>query len=421
MDFTILVVNFIAMKAVINAYLPTIHTPSHPGIPKKNIVKILGISRMDIFLLCDCNTCSLMQGARIGKIFKNCDELDAIVFLNGTEPHLDMSFFYVTGLVEGLFEGNMVIIYPDRSLEIVTSLLEAESAKKGDFEITVFKSKTERKELFKQKLSKFKKIGINAQSLTHRNYLELKELLPESEFIDVSESVDKARMIKDEKEIEILREACRIVSEAAEEIIDFIKKDVKEYEVAAELSYIMQKKGAVGPSFDTISSFGKNTAEPHYTAGDAVLKKGDFVLLDFGAKYRRYCSDITRTYFCGKASDKQKDMYETVLKAQQIALDKIEPGINGKDIHQAVSDFIDGTKYKGLFIHSTGHSIGLSTHDNSALTKEVDVILEENMVFTVEPGIYIPGYGGVRIEDDVRVTSDGYELLTTASKELIEI
>jgi Xaa-Pro dipeptidase len=358
---------------------------------------------------------------RVEKILKNCDELDAVVFLNGPEPFLDMSFFYVTGLTEGLFEGSMSILYPDNTMEVVTSLLEAESAKKGDFEISIFKSKAERKDLFKEKLSKFKKIGFNSEGLTHKNYLDLKEILPDMEFVDISESVKKARMIKDEKEIENLRHACKIISEVADGIVDFFSEGVLEYEVASELAYKMQKKGATGPSFDTISSFGKNTAEPHYTAGECSLKKGDFILLDFGAKYKRYCSDITRTYFFGNASDKQKDMYETVLKAQQIALDNIKIGENGKDVHQKVSDFIEGTKYKGLFTHSTGHSIGLSVHDNAALTKEVDVILEENMVFTVEPGIYISGYGGVRIEDDVLVTKDGVELLTTAKKDLIEV
>ncbi|UCE39583.1 MAG: aminopeptidase P family protein [Thermoplasmata archaeon] len=362
-----------------------------------------------------------MLTSRIGKIFQGCDEIDAAVFINGAEPLLDMGFFYVTGLMEGLFEGGMAIIYPDSSIEVVTSLLEAESAKKGDFEITIFKSKAERKEIFKDKLSKFKKIGINSQGLIHKNYLELKELLPEIEFVDVTEAVNSARMIKDEKEMEILKKACQMVSEVADGIVDFFKEGVKEYEVAAELSYMMQKLGATGPSFDTISSFGKNTAEPHYTAGDVALKQGDFILLDFGAKYRRYCSDITRTYFLGEASEKQKGMYTTVLQAQKVALDMIKPGVNGKDVHQAVADFIEGTKYKGLFTHSTGHSIGLSVHDGVALTKEIDNTLEENMVFTVEPGIYEPGYGGVRIEDNVRVTSDGCEILTTAKKELIEV
>ncbi len=380
------------------------------------------LPRMHIFLFCHGNTLQLMTRDRIKKIFQDYEDVEAIIFINGAEPHLDMGFFYVTGLVEGgLFEGNMAVTYPDGSLEMVTSLLEAESAKKGGFELSIFKSRAEKKKLFQEKLSKFKKVGINSNGLVYKSYLELKEILPDLELVDVSEAVSKTRMIKDEKEIETMKMACRIVSEVADEILDFFSEGVLENEVAAELSYKMQKMGATGPSFDTIASFAKNTAEPHYTAGFEQLKKGDFILLDFGAKYRKYCSDITRTYFLGAASDKQKDMYETILKAQQVALDMIAPGVNGKDIHQAVSDFIDSTKYKGLFIHSTGHSIGLSVHDGVALTKEIDNLLEENMVFTVEPGIYEPGFGGIRIEDDVRVTKDGVEILTSARKELIEV
>jgi Xaa-Pro dipeptidase len=358
---------------------------------------------------------------RTQRILKEHEDLDAIVIINGTEPALDMGFFYLTGLVEGLFEGSMALVHSDGNLELITSLLEAESAKKGGFELSIFKSKAEKKEMFTQKLSKIGKVGIHSAALTHKNFLELRDMAPTAEFVDVSETISKARMIKDEKEIATLKKACTMASEVAQDICGFIKEGVREYEVAAELSYMMQKKGAVGPSFDTISSFGAHTAEPHYTAGDAVLKTGEFVLMDFGAKYRRYCSDITRTFVCGSGSEKQKDMYQTVLQAQKVALDMIRPGVNGKDIHKAVADYIEGTKYKGLFTHSTGHSIGLSVHDGVALTKEIDMILEENMVFTVEPGIYIPGFGGVRIEDDVRVTSDGLEFLTSGTKELIEL
>jgi Xaa-Pro dipeptidase len=315
----------------------------------------------------------------------------------------------------------MCILYPDGKLEVITSLLEAESARKGNFEVSIFKSKAEKKEMFSEKLSKFKKIGLNYSGLVHQNFLELKEYAPEAEFVSITDSLTKARMVKDEKEIATIKKACVIVSEVAENICEFIKEGVIEYEVAAELSYMMQKKGAVGPSFDTISSFGKNTAEPHYTAGEAVLKKGEFVLMDYGAKYKRYVSDITRTFACGEASEKMTDIFNTVLAAQKIALDMIAPGVNGKDVHQAVWDYIEGTKYKGLFTHSTGHSIGLSVHDNVGLTKDVDMVLEENMVVTVEPGIYIPGYGGVRIEDDIRVSKDGMELLTFGTKELIEL
>lgn len=359
---------------------------------------------------------------RIKKIHDNLkDDVDVIVIQNAADPFLDKSFFYVTGLSTGLFEGSIAIINPDYSLEVLTSPLEEESAKKGDFVLTICESRDERRKMLASRLKNVKKIGINSIELTYKNLLGLKELRPKSEFIDVSEAIKKARVVKDEKEITLLKKACNIVSEVAEEIIDFIHEGIKEYEIAAELCYLMQKKGAIGPAFDTVAAFGKNSAEPHYTASNETLKKSDFILLDFGAKYMRYNSDITRTFIMGKASEKQKEMYEVVLEAQEKALDEIRKGANGKDVHNAAKDCIDKTKYKGKFTHGLGHSIGLATHDGGGLNPVIDIILKEGMVFTVEPGIYLPGFGGVRIEDDVLVTKDGYELLTHATKEFIEI
>ena len=235
--------------------------------------------------------------------------------------------------------------------------------------------------------------------------------------MDVSDPIIDARNIKDEKEIEVMRKACDIASEVAENITDFIEPGVKEYEIAAELSCRMKKMGATGDAFETISSSGPNTAEPHYTCGDREVQEGDFVLMDFGALFKQYRSDITRTYVVGEASEKQRRMYDTVLKAQQAALDMIRPGVEGPDVHNAAADVINSTEFEGSFIHGLGHSLGLSTHDGSGLSPSVDVTLEPGMVFTVEPGIYLPGYGGVRIEDDIVVTEDGFEYLTSADKE----
>ena len=185
---------------------------------------------------------------RIKKILGEHIDLDAIVFLNGTEPCVDMGYFYVTELIEGLFEGSMAIVHSDGTREVITSLLEAESAKKGDFEVSVFKSRAEKKEIFTEKLAKFSMIGIHSEGLLHKNFLDLKGWAPKAELIDISKSLAKARMIKDEKEIKTIKKACTIASEVAEKVCEFIKEGVVEYEVAAELSYMMQKKGAVGPS-----------------------------------------------------------------------------------------------------------------------------------------------------------------------------
>ena len=166
-----------------------------------------------------------------------------------------------------------------------------------------------------------------------------------------------------------MKKACQIASDVADNILSVAEIGMKEYEIAAELSYMMQKRGAAGPSFETIAAFGKNSAEPHYSAGDVVLKKGDFMLLDFGALYRKYCSDITRTYFCGQASKKQREMYEIVLEAQTRALDAIKVGEPCSKPHIVAAEYIDSTEYKGLFTHGLGHGLGLAVHDGGGLNR----------------------------------------------------
>lgn len=357
--------------------------------------------------------------SRIKKIFEHLEEeVDAIVIYNSVKPHLDKTFFYVTGLTEGVFENCGLIFYPDLSSEMMVSKLEADSAKKAeDIPTEVMEDRDDLKEWLTENLEGLDKIGINGSELTYKGFDKIKDST-EADILDVSDAIMQARNRKDENEIEILERAGDIASEVAEEITTHIQEGMREYEVAAEISYLMKKKGATGDAFEVIAGSGPNSAEPHYTAGERKLQKGDFLVLDFGALYKRYRSDITRTYIIGEASDKQKRIYETVLEAQQAALNKIEPGIKGEEVHNAAKEVIDGTEFEGKFIHGLGHSIGLSTHDGSGLSPNVDVTLEPGMVFTVEPGIYISGYGGVRIEDDIVVTEDGYEMLTNAEKEL---
>ncbi|MFO7618710.1 MAG: Xaa-Pro peptidase family protein [Thermoplasmata archaeon] len=364
---------------------------------------------------------------RVKRIYENLERLnekspDVIVLANATEPMLDMTFFYVTRLEVGRYEGSIAFLFPDGKLSMVTSLLEAESASKGDFELHVFKTLNELVEIVEKMLKDAKSIGINSDELTFKSYNFIREHAGKgAEIFDVSKAIKATRLVKDEAEIDTMREACRIASVVADRITGIAKAGMKEYEVAAELSYMMQKLGAAGPSFETISAFGKNSAEPHYSAGDVVLKDGDFMLLDFGALYRKYCSDITRTYFCGQASKKQREMYETVLEAQRRALDAISVGEPCSKPHMVAAEYIDSTEYKGLFTHGLGHGLGLAVHDGGGLNpRAADTPMEEGMVFTVEPGVYVPGFGGVRIEDDIVIRKDGPELLTSAKKELIE-
>jgi len=356
---------------------------------------------------------------RIRRIFKQTEELDCAIFMNGVEPHLDMSFFYVTGLADGLFETGGVVIYPDGGMDIVSSLLEEPSAKKCKAPLHVYRKLEEGEEIFTSLLKGKKKIGINSEELTHANFEKLSRMAPSAEFIDISMEVKDARAVKDEQELESLKRACEIASEVAVEIPKYVKVGMKESALGAELAYLLQRKGASKPNF-TLVSFGPNSAEPHYMGGDGVLRKGDFVLLDFGCIFNKYHSDITRTWVMGRASERQKKIHQTVAEAQQVAFDKLTQGADAKDVHAAVAAFINGTEYKGRFTHSIGHSLGLSTHDGQRLF-DYNLELENGMVFTVEPGIYIPDYGGVRIEDDVVVTSGKPRMLTNAPRELTEL
>ncbi len=359
---------------------------------------------------------------RIKKIYERIDEdVDGILIMNSTKPHVDMTFFYVTGLFHGEYEGSAVLIRPDGSADILTSVLEEESAHKSGLPVTAIKKSDEREGWLKENLKDIKRLGVNSSELTYSAYKKIKEFT-DADVVDVSDAIAEARNIKDDEEIKRLSDAADIASKVADKMPDVIQEGMREYEVAAEISYRMKKLGATGDAFEIISSSGPNTAEPHFTSSDRKIKSGDFVLLDFGALYQRYRSDITRTYVIGEATDKQKGMYNTVLKAQEEALKTIEPGVNGKDVHNAAAEVIDSSEFKGKFTHGLGHSIGLSVHDGSGLSPNVDIELEPGMVFTVEPGVYLPGYGGVRIEDDIVVTDDAYELLTNARKtELIEI
>ncbi len=360
---------------------------------------------------------------RVKNIFNKLEKKpEVIIIKNSAEPFIDDNFFYVTGLEKGLFEGSVAFLFPYGNIDIIVSELEAEAAKKSDVNVKVYKNEEDLISIMKDSISSSRTIGLNFHGISHREYCKLKNRFPGSDFFDVSDSFAKTRLVKDESEIELIKKACGITDKVMEKIPQILHEDMYEFELAAEIDYLMQKNGADKSAFDTISSFGKNTSQPHYSHGATPLKYGDFVLCDFGACFKKYNSDITRTFVFGKASNEQKDMYETVQEAQRIGFDMVKPGLKAYEVHNAVNSFIEGTQFKGRFIHSTGHSLGLSVHDRGARFSNIcEVELKENMVFTIEPGVYIPGFGGVRIEDDVLIKKDGVELLTKTPREIIEI
>ena len=360
---------------------------------------------------------------RVKRIYRNIgDRVDLIVFMNSVEPHIDMSFFYATGITDGLFEGCAAWLHPDGSAEIMTSALEEEAAKKSGLPLHVFRHREEPARLLRKLLAGHRRIGINADELAHSAFLRLRKFAPKTaKFVDISAAVTETRLVKDDQEIESIQKACDIASRSFEQTLSFIRPGVRESDVASELVYHMQKNGATGPSFRTIVGSGPNGAEPHYTAGPRKIRKGDLIVIDFGSLYRMYCSDVTRTVVVGQASEEQRRMYNTVARAQKAALRKLRPGVKGKAVDAAARSLIDATKYKGRFIHGLGHSVGLAVHDGGGLFTTSELVLKSNMVMTDEPGVYVPGFGGVRIEDTVLVTPKGGRYMSSAPRDLLEL
>lgn len=347
-------------------------------------------------------------------------DVDAVVLMNGTDPNLDNSFFYATGIPSGLFEGCVAVIQPRRT-EVLSSELEELSARNSGVRTTIFESPEHRQKLLAQRLKGMRKVGVNSREITHANYLKVKKAAGRVRLVDVSADIERARLVKQPDEIAAIKKACKIGSKAAEAIPDMVSEGMSETEAAAELNNKMMRLGATGPAFVTVAAFGSKSAEPHYHPGQRRLRRGQFALFDFGASYKRYVSDITRTFTCGPAGKRQKDMYDVVLRAQLSAIDAIRSGAQGKDVDKAARDIIDGSEFKGRFIHSTGHGIGVSVHDPGAISPARDMTLREGMVLTVEPGAYVPGFGGVRIEDDILVTKKGCQVLTPCTKEFRQI
>jgi Xaa-Pro dipeptidase len=353
-------------------------------------------------------------------VFGYARETDAILIIQGDENSVDKTFFYLTGVDGGLFEGSALIVKPDE-VKIITSALEEETARKTGLEVIVANGKAEFEKTIKDNLGGLDSIGLNYSALTVSRYKDVLRIIPDKEFVDVSSSIMEARRMKSPEELSRIREAAKIGSEAFESTVTKLKEGMTESEVSALIAYEMMKLGASEPSFSTIVAFGENASMPHYSPGDRKLKKNDFVLIDFGARYRRYCSDITRTVVFGRASPDQREMYDVVFRAQDESMKTIRENVNGKDVDAVARKIIDSTKFKGRFIHSLGHGLGMDVHDHPALSSNYDFPLKANMVVTVEPGVYVPRVGGVRIEDDVIVKKDGFELITTAPRELMEI
>lgn len=235
-------------------------------------------------------------------------------------------------------------------------------------------------------------------------------------------SLDSLRQVKSQEELACIRRAMEIGDEAFEYILTYIRPGISELDVAAALENCMRQKGSQRPSFDTIVASGKRGSLPHGTATEKLINVGEFVTMDYGAVYKGYHSDMTRTVCMGRADEKQRHVYSTVLKAQELGVSLVQPGASGKEVDRLVRQQIAEAGYGRYFGHGLGHSVGLEIHEEPRLSPSSTCeALAENMLVTVEPGIYIPDWGGVRIEDTVVVKEGGCEILTHSPKELIEL
>lgn len=363
------------------------------------------------------------QKNRLERIFENAREaLDVVAISNGTRT--DPNFFYISGYRSGLFEGNMLFLFADKHVEVLTNRLEEGAARqRKDYTIHVERTSdpSERRRAVSSILKDCKRVGINFQGVSHKDYVRLETILGAKKLIDVSDALSESRMIKDPDELQAMAKAAQIISKVVDGVPDVVKSGMTERALKAQIDYQMVERGADSPSFESIVAFGENSALPHYSAGERHLRKGDNVLVDVGARYHLYCSDLTRTFFFGRAPATQKEVYAKVLEAQTKAMEAVRAGVTGRDVHQVAARVIDQSKFKGRFTHGLGHSLGLEVHDGDGLSLRNEQKLKENMVMTVEPGIYLPGEGGVRIEDDVVVTRRSCEPLTTSSRGLLEI
>lgn len=263
-----------------------------------------------------------------------------------------------------------------------------------------------------------KKIAFEETDVSYAIYKQLDKLIA-AELVAISGIVEKIREVKSEEEIETIQKAVEITEKAYDYILGFVKTGVTEIELANKLDFYMRKLGASGVSFDTIVASGVRSAMPHGVASEKIIEEGDMVTIDFGCIYNGYVSDMTRTFAVGDPGEKLKEVYEIVYQANKKVAELTKAGMTGAGVDAIARDYITEHGYGDEFGHSTGHGIGLEVHEGPGINFRNDNQLLVNNVITNEPGIYIPGLGGVRIEDDLVITEAGNRNLMKSSKKLI--
>ena len=268
-------------------------------------------------------------------------------------------------------------------------------------------------QLLKRKITQ---LGFEQEDLTYSDYIAYQQKLKPISFIPTCNLIQKLRIRKDEQEITRLQKAATLADETYEYVLQFIRPGLSEQEVYVEIEMFMRRKGADSSSFPCIVASGYRSAMPHGTATHKIIEKNELITLDFGALLGGYCSDLTRTIATGNVHPRLKDIYHIVLESQLHTLTHLKPGMTGEEVDALARDIITKYGYENHFQHGTGHGLGMEVHESPRLSPRSHEMLEPGMVVTIEPGIYIEGLGGVRIEDDVLLTQDGNVPLTKANK-----
>lgn len=353
-----------------------------------------------------------MEMSRAERLIANAKDFDAIVILNDGSPFVDSTFWYLTELTGGAFESSLAIVRKDGGLDVIVSILEAEAAESGRGEVHIYHNRSEMENYIRDALKGADNVGFNLHNASYSMVDFVKKTAKGIKIADASSAISATTSIKDSKEIELTREACRISSQVAREIPDMLSEGITEKEMAFRMDVRMRELGGTGNAFDTISAFGANSSKPHHSPTEYKIRKGDTALFDFGTKYGGYCSDMTRTVFLSRPSEVLRRAYEVVLEAQTAGVERYMDGALAKDADLVAREVIDKSEFKGKFIHSFGHGIGMEVHQDISVSPRSEQILREGNVVSAEPGIYIPGVGGIRIEDTCLITKNGCERLT---------
>lgn len=329
--------------------------------------------------------------------------------------HKKDNIMYLSGFTGS---AGVLVLTPEQAF-LITDFRYIEQAGQEAKECTIIRHGKNINDTIAEVLSAYLEIAVEADFITIEQFEKYKIAMPHKKWL--ASKIDVIRSVKDDLEIRKIKTAVQIADEAFAKTLPYIRVGMSEISVAAQLEYEMRILGASRASFATIVASGARSALPHGIASKKIIEHGDMVTMDFGAVYEGYCSDITRTFVMGKASNKQKDIYNIVLTAQLAGVQAVKAGIQGKVADKSARDIIMAAGFADYFGHGTGHSVGLAIHEEPRLSPTEEKVLLTNMVITVEPGIYLPNWGGVRIEDMVLVKEDNCEILTQTPKTLLEL